>query len=280
LVKLQTPIVLILLREGRIGAKAYQAVFVSIYVDLSAALQQASPRSPYARRRIFRRHTYFSAVYTTIILHIPDEHHTMFCPHSAHGQSSQSSSRSYCPSPPMPFKRKGVPTSSAFANGNWRMNRNPSPPRPGGMPLFQDIRFGEVFFLGSVPPPESSVVYAKLAAKGNPWGHPVVVVGKHVSAGVEHVKLRVCTSFGSRRVEDARPRCQHQYLLIENQEDVYTHQGTSLVRLSSSSAATFRKRTYISLRKKGGLTIEYQHLEPFEGGKLIRLDMTLVSSLA
>jgi hypothetical protein len=81
-------------------------------------------------------------------------------------------------------------------------------------------------------------------------------------------------------VEDARPRCQHQYLLIENQEDVYTHQATSLVRLSSSSAATFRKRTYISLRKKGGLTIEYQHLEPFEGGKLIRLDMTLVSSLA
>jgi hypothetical protein len=133
---------------------------------------------------------------------------------------------------------------SAFANGSWRVNRNPSPPPPRGKPHFHDVKIEDVFFLRTIPSPASSVIYAKIAADSNPWGHPVVVVEKHVSAGVEHVKLRVCTSFGSRREEEARTWSYHQYLLIENQEDISAHRGISLVRLSSSSAATFRKRTF------------------------------------
>ena len=89
---------------------------------------------------------------------------------------------------PVPSKRDGVPVSSALANGHWRMNRNhPAQPLPKGIPVFRNVKLGEIFFLGSVSPLSNSIIQSFTLS------HVILSPGDIQSWQWKHFFLRACT---------------------------------------------------------------------------------------
>jgi hypothetical protein len=146
------------------------------------------------------------------------------------------------------------------------------------LPSFDDVELGMVFFLPYEKAPADSKIHATLTETENPWGHPAVVVEKSSDCGEACVRIRLCTSFGGRRIEKAKfPEHQHFFLLADNEEDAIPHEGTALARMVGS--AKFGKRTYVNLSLKSEYAIEYKYLAPWTSASQIQFDCKAVNMI-
>jgi hypothetical protein len=101
-----------------------------------------------------------------------------------------------------------------------------------------------VVYLPDCPPPDSSIIWDKLARESTqrPWNHPAVIVGK----GEGCVFIRLCTSFGGRSLETARIRKFWELYLAADEHAA-------------------GKKTWVNLSPNSRYPIEYHHLRPVEG---------------
>ena len=138
---------------------------------------------------------------------------------------------------------------------------------------YEDAEPGDVVFLPEQQPPPDSIIHEKLGANANqePWGHPAVVTGKFLSGGKKCVSIRLCTSFGGKRIEAHRkPEHWGLFVLADNDEDAKPQGFTRLATLVPGSGK-FQKRTWVNLGWNSEYFIEFQHLEAW-GPTLIKFD--------
>lgn len=135
---------------------------------------------------------------------------------------------------------------SGFSSSNWLNSPSPDAIK-SKTPSYEDIALGTVFFL-STPPPSNSIIHEKLLSSNqNSWEHPAVITGKFIKDGKQCVYIRLCSTFGGRRVEDHKRREHWRYhILTDNETDANPHDGSSLARMAPGSGK-FQKRTYVNI---------------------------------
>ncbi|KAJ4365247.1 hypothetical protein N0V83_008866 [Neocucurbitaria cava] len=141
------------------------------------------------------------------------------------------------------------------------------------MPTYKECRPGDVVHLPLQEPAEDSIIWRKLNPNGSeqPWNHPAVIIGKIEEDGKQCLRIRLCTSFGGRRIDKCKePRHRNFYVLVDNKQDNTTHNSTRLTTLAPGSDK-FTRRTYVNLSYGSEYFIEYKYLESW-GPKLIQLD--------
>lgn len=170
-------------------------------------------------------------------------------------------------------RRSSSSSSEPWATSkNWRTNTPPLPTRI--LPRYEDVELGDVLLLPPQLPPPNSIIFEKLAGSADqrPWGHPAVITGKFVEAGKECVRIRLCTTFGGRKIEDVKQIHQRKmYVLTDNQYDAKPHKGTRLVKMADSSGK-FQKRSYVNLSWNAEYPIEFEHLTRWTGRMPLKFD--------
>ncbi|KAF1849941.1 uncharacterized protein K460DRAFT_275235 [Cucurbitaria berberidis CBS 394.84] len=174
------------------------------------------------------------------------------------------------PRSPLPWRRYSSSPSSGESQAPWAQSRNwrtgapLQPSKVTSLPKYDDNLPGNVVFLPVQLPPSGSIIYEKLGGdeNENPWGHPAVITGMFLDDdGKECVYIRLCTSFGSQRVEDHRkPEHWKFFVLADNMEDIRPHPHTRLATLEPGSGK-FPKRTYVNIGRNAEYSIEFAHLE-------------------
>ncbi|KAF1921772.1 hypothetical protein BDU57DRAFT_440093 [Ampelomyces quisqualis] len=198
-------------------------------------------------------------------------------PSSSSSSSSSWRRSSTTPSTPSPPRSRQSSLSSEKSS-NWRAGARPLEASSKSLPGFDDVELGMVFFLPYDEAPADSKIHATLEETENPWGHPAVVVAKWLDHGKACVRIRLCTSFGGKRIEKAKlPEHHHFFLLADNEEDTTPHEGTALARMAGS--AKFGKRTYVNLSTKSEYPIEYKYLSPWASASQIQFDCKAVNKI-
>ncbi|CAO2658751.1 Nn.00g064740.m01.CDS01 [Neocucurbitaria sp. VM-36] len=192
------------------------------------------------------------------------------------GQSwRRSTSSSPLPSPPStppnstPSWRRR--SSSSFSNdsqtswassSNWRASSPPQSSKVTSLPAYEEAQPGDVLLLPPEQPPSDSIIYKKLGTSTEkPWGHPAVITGKFEEDGKQCVRIRLCTTFGGRRIEAHRkPEHWNLFVLADNEVDAKPHNSTCLAMLAPGSGK-FLKRTYVNLGYNSEYPIEFKYLE-------------------
>ncbi|KAH7379996.1 hypothetical protein BKA66DRAFT_571079 [Pyrenochaeta sp. MPI-SDFR-AT-0127] len=193
---------------------------------------------------------------------------------------SSPSSSSSPPSPPLShsststtWRRRSSASSSDWETScNWRTGNPRLPTR--ALPRYEDAQPGDVLFLPLQLPPSDSIIFEKLAlsAEQRPWGHPAVITGKFMEAGKECVRIRLCTTFGGRKIEDVKPVWRWKmFALAENEQDEKPQEGTRLVKMAVGSG-NFQKRSYVNLSKNAEYPIEFVHLDCWTGRVPLKFD--------
>ncbi|KAH9876137.1 hypothetical protein J1614_004016 [Plenodomus biglobosus] len=172
---------------------------------------------------------------------------------------------------------------SSYSSESWHTaSRSPSPSSSSSslscyMASHGDLTLGRVLHLPASPPDQNSVIFEQLLHGSRPFGHPVVITGKSVEGGVEYVTMRICTTFGGRHIVNAKETRFHgQYVLVENDEDNITHEGSVLAAVEPGSGR-FKSRTYIGLMTE--YKIEYKHLAPWATTSPVTIDQVSTQRL-
>jgi hypothetical protein len=183
------------------------------------------------------------------------------------------SSTSSSPRTPSLCRSRRSSTLSSRLAESWRTDTGPLSLGIKGLPCFDEVDLGMVFFLPDIQLQLESRIQDKLAGSSQfPWNHPAVVVAKSVENGEQCVRIRLCTSFRGQRVEDRKPYHQQKYfVLADNSEDLVPHCNTRLARMEPGSAS-FSKRTYVNMSHDSEYPIEYKHLALWECKPSMRFD--------
>lgn len=156
--------------------------------------------------------------------------------------------------------------SSPSSTKSWQSGSPPSPTRRG-CPIHVDLTLGTVFHLPLAQPDPSSVIFKELVEGDEPWGHPVVIIGKITKAGQDFVKFRTCTTFHGQHIDVAKPWYRRQtFLLADNSTDNVPH-GDSELAMMAPGSARFKRRTYVNINRE--YTIEYHNLDAWSGPQVV-----------
>jgi hypothetical protein len=164
---------------------------------------------------------------------------------SSSSLSSTFSSTSSSPRTPSSSRSRPLSTLSSKLAESWRTSAGSLSLGIKGLPSFDEVDLGMVFFLPDIRLQLESRIQDKLASSSQfPWSHPAVVVAKSVKNSEQCVRIRLCTSFGGKRVEDRKPYHQQKYfVLADNSEDSVPHCNTRLARMGPGSVRFSKRHT-------------------------------------
>jgi hypothetical protein len=126
---------------------------------------------------------------------------------------------------------------------------------------FRQIQSGVWFFLLPVSPslPPYRIWTQDVHCQG-PWNHPAVVFAKYEDDGEQYVRIQLCTTFGSQRVEDRKHKSLYdRFALADNDQDTLTHGTLSLAIMTGPDR--FTRRAYVD---ESEYDIELKHLDSWE----------------